>query len=313
MSILVTGASGFLGRYLVAHLEATRSEPITAVVQHGAKIWDSPAKKVVIDLTHRAAVSALITASNPTEVYHLAGYSRVTDELGLPDYFNANFLTTAYLSQALVARARPVRFFLASSIHVYGNTTEVVSEGSAVRPFSNYGFTKYIAEEFLKKCTLESPELSVVVGRLYSCFGPGQALGFVSSDLCQKISKLPSDSTAELSVGPISTFRRFLDVRDAVSLFPRLLALPNPPYFQVVNVASPYEAQIKDLIDIILDIAGKTARVRSAEDSSTNRLTGIKLKCDLLAQLLPDARFRPIKETLTDMYRHHQLGGVYGA
>ncbi|MBI1861670.1 MAG: GDP-mannose 4,6-dehydratase [Deltaproteobacteria bacterium] len=302
MSILITGASGFLGRYLVEHLTQTSSEPVIAVSRRDAKLSKGKATWVQADLADSKSVSALIAQTKPSQVYHLAGHSRVTSTVGMPDYFSANTLTTFRLVDALQRASRPVKFFLASTIHVYGNTEHMASESTPVQPVNDYGFTKYLAEEYLRKRAQEDSNLTILIGRLYNCFGPGQAAGFVSADLCRKIADLPAKGEPVLKVGPTSTFRRFLDVRDAVPILARLMALKAPEGFQIINIASPHEVQIRELISLLLGIAQKKALIESSEDNSANRLFGIRVNCDRLTALVPNAQFRPIQDTLRDMY-----------
>lgn len=302
MSILVTGAAGFLGRYLTAHLEGQGLGPITAAVRTKPKEWTLKTPLATVDLTDERAVEELIGRVKPSRIYHLAGHSKVTNTLQMPDYFNANFLTSARLVNALQKQNAAVRIFLASTIHVYGNCDYVATEESLPLPVNDYGYTKYLSEELFRTATLENSRLSVVVGRLYSCFGPGQAPGFVSADLCRKVAAMPDKGEGVLCVGPTSTFRRFLDVRDAVSVIARLTHSVTGDRFQVFNIASPYEVQVKDLIAALLKISGKKARVESSEDNSANRLFGIRVSCERLEHTLPGVHFRPLEETLRDMY-----------
>src|SRR5690606_19670724 len=67
MRALVTGSRGFVGRHLVAHLEAHGDDVIT-IDRHG----DEP-----VDVTDQQAVRAAIKAASPEAVYHLAGWADV--------------------------------------------------------------------------------------------------------------------------------------------------------------------------------------------------------------------------------------------
>lgn len=304
MSVLVTGAGGFLGGYLLSHLSYLGIQPITASSHHPTPHPHVKGTQWVCgDLTFPKFASAIVRKANPCVVYHLAGFSKVSTLLGIPDYFHGNFLTTVRLIEALAELGNPVRLFFASTVHVYGNSESISSEDSPVTPVNDYGFTKYLAEEFLRKSLAKYPWLKIVVGRLYSCFGPGQALGFVSADLCQKVARLPAKKSGTLKVGPTSTFRRFLDVRDAVRLFPQLLEAPNPERYLQVNVACAHEVQIRELITTLLRIANKKATIESNEDNSGNRLFGVKVNCEKLKTIISQAKFRPIEETLRDMYQ----------
>jgi nucleoside-diphosphate-sugar epimerase len=296
---LITGAYGFIGRYLLGHLREVYPTQSLVTTGHEA----SSALGVLhfpCDLSEPSEVERVVTEVQPDRVYHLAGNSRVTDSIGMPEYFSKNFLTTHALVNALGKLSRPVTLFFASTVHVYGNQTGIATEKSPAQPVSPYGFTKYLAEEALKAKAVEHPQLRIVVGRLSSCLGPGQSEGFVAADLCRKLAKLPEEK-GTLRVGPLTGFRRFVDVRDAVRLFPLLLQSPTVP-FEIYNLASPHEFTVLELLELLLSISGKAPRIESSEDKSSNRFTGLKLSVEKMEKDFPSITFRPLEITLRNMY-----------
>jgi nucleoside-diphosphate-sugar epimerase len=72
-SILVTGATGFLGRHLVQQLKASESEARIRVLCRGASPWDADAQVETVhgDITNPADVDR--AAAGASEIYHLAG------------------------------------------------------------------------------------------------------------------------------------------------------------------------------------------------------------------------------------------------
>lgn len=298
MATLITGAGGFIGRHLLAHLADTfPTETFQTLGLTGAA--HPRASHVACDMLDEKKVAEAVTRLKPDRVYHLAGSARVTPNIGVPEYFASNYLTTMSLLQALERLGSPVRLFFSSSVHVYGNRDEIVTEETAVRPIGPYAFTKYLAEEAVRHATRRCDRLSAVVGRLYSCIGPTQAEGFVAADLCRKITELPK-AGGVLKTGPLSGYRRFLDVRDAVRVFPTLVAAPLGSRFEIFNIASPHELTIGDMVDRLLKLSGKTPRVESAPEGG-NPFRGLKLDVGKLQRLFPPSGFRPIESTLRDM------------
>jgi nucleoside-diphosphate-sugar epimerase len=172
------------------------------------------------------------------------------------------------------------------------------------KPGSPYAFTKYLAEEAIRAKTMSIPNLRAIVGRLYTCFGPGQPPGFATSDFCHKVAALSSHSGAILKVGPLSSYRRFLDVRDMVKLLPRIMSADLPSRYEVFNIASPassHEMSLQEVLETLLRIAGKNPKIESSTDSM-NTFTGLKLNIEKLKNTLPAFTFRSVEETLRDMY-----------
>src|SRR5579862_4394180 len=70
MKALVTGASGFVGRHLVAHLVACGDEVVQCDRSVSAEVH-------YLDITDAAAAIALVTDVQPDVIYHLAGWADV--------------------------------------------------------------------------------------------------------------------------------------------------------------------------------------------------------------------------------------------
>jgi nucleoside-diphosphate-sugar epimerase len=254
------------------------------------------------NLEDESKTRAIVAEFAPDAIYHLAGVSRVSAEIPFEEYFSRNTLTTAHLVRGTHGLDKPVSFFFTSSVHVYGNAEQTVSEAEAPKPQSAYGFSKYLAELFLKESTQTLPGFRAVVGRLYSCIGPGQAAGFVASDMCAKIAVALKAPTAPFKTGPLTPYRRFIDVRDVVRILPTLLDATGGP-FEIYNVASPHELQIRDLLAILLKEAGISPPIKAQDSSDTNQFRGLQVDTAKLSRLVPASAFRPIQQTLRDMLR----------
>lgn len=298
MVTLVTGATGFLGRYLVVHLKT--AEPNSTI--HSCALNPSAELNCqeLVDLTQEAQVHDMVQRIKPQRIYHLAGIAKVSDKITFKEYFFQNTLSTQILLDAVVKLKTSCDFFLASSVHVYGNQLETVNERSELKPEGPYGFTKLLAEETLKTFTLRNPQLRGIVARLYSCIGPKQAPGFVTSDICHKIKKLKQTSETTLEVGPVDSSRQFTDVRDAIQLFPRLFEVNLPSRFEIFNVATDQQTQVKELIEKALEIEQLKVKIVSKENHP-NPFKGLKVDTKKLGQLIPNTHFRPLESSLKDI------------
>jgi len=299
MTTLVTGSTGFLGQYLMSHLKSLNpNENIYGCALNAPE--NSDCRTYIIDLTDQLKVFDLIRKLKPQRVFHLAGIAKVSNEITFESYFSQNTLSTQYLLEALVSLDCPVEFFLASSVHVYGNQSYSVNELAETKPESSYGFSKYLAEETLKSFSLQNPKLKTLVGRLYSCVGPKQPLGFVTSDICKKIKDLKKTGAKNLEVGPIDSIRRFTDVRDVVKILPILMNLELTSRFEIFNIAQPKEILVGEMIQTLLDLEGINAQILS-RPSADNSFKGLKVDTSKMGRHIPPSFFRPLESTLQDI------------
>jgi len=298
MIYLITGASGFIGSRLVAYL--TRANPMDEIHTLDRRAESRGPGSHVVDLLDTERLTEVIRKIQPDRVYHLAGFSRVSGKEDLPENFELNYLGTTSLLKALgKAVQKKVSFFLASSTLVYGNQLHKVSEDSTLQPNSPYGFSKYLAEEAARHATQSSPELSVVVGRLYNNIGPGQPPGFVVPDLCVRIREALEKKDASLRTGPLDGRRSFMDVRDTVKILAQLLENPQPSRFEIYNLASPHTHTIREIVDTLVKLSGKDLEVCPSNELAPNAFAGLEVGTEKLSRALHPT-FRPLKETLKD-------------
>lgn len=300
MNHLITGAGGFLGTHLGDWL--LQQNPGDTVVSMGLK---APANRSVrhveADLLDAPRIRAALEVARPDRIYHLAGSARVSQDIGMPEYYRSNFVTTQNLIDAVEATNPKARIFFSSSVHVYGDREGQADESSEPAPNGFYGMSKYLGERAFEQLSQRCPEIRVVVGRLYSCIGPGQGEGFVTSDLARKLAALPADGSRPLETGPLSAYRRFLDVRDAVQLIAGLLENDSAARFEVVNIASPFEMQVRDVVEMLVRVSGKNTPIRARENGG-NPFRGLDVSLSKLQKLVPDFQYRPLETTLRDLW-----------
>jgi nucleoside-diphosphate-sugar epimerase len=148
LNILITGATGFIGRHLTGALSKVYS--VRCLVRNSSDV--SSIKNFNVDLTYGDLLdkdSLLLALDEIDLVYHLAGevYSRYK-----ADYYKGNVLTTKNLLE--VAKGKGVRrIIFLSSVGVYKPRLDktLLNEESECEPLTFYGKTKLDAEELIKK------------------------------------------------------------------------------------------------------------------------------------------------------------------
>ena len=174
--IVVTGADGFVGSALVAHLVATGRPFVAAVRQHPAGAAAKPHHRAVGDLAAASETGLDALAAGAAAIVHLAGRAHVlADTAPDPDalYRAANVVATERLAAAAV-RAGVRRFVLASTIKVHGEATapgHPFRADDPLAPHDAYARSKVDAEQALASVAAGTA-LEAIVLRLPLVYGP---------------------------------------------------------------------------------------------------------------------------------------------
>ncbi len=149
MRALVTGANGFIGRFLVEAL-LRRGCAVRCFTLEGERAdWpdDESVEVVTGDICREETLTAAVQGVD--YVFHLAGVKTVWDEA---TYFRINVHGTKNLLHALLESGHRIRrFVFASSQAAAGPSPDgrPITEDEVCRPLTAYGRSKRAAEEYL--------------------------------------------------------------------------------------------------------------------------------------------------------------------
>ena len=282
---LLTGASGFTGRYLELALQTS-----------GYRVARlDPAGAEPCDLTDRDAVERYVFATTPDAVIHLAAVTFVAHS-NAEDFYKVNVLGTLNLLQALAKlKQPPARIIVASSAHVYGMPdVDELEESMCPAPVSHYACSK-LAMECMVRPWFD--RLPILITRPFNYTGPGQADHF----LVPKIVKHFRERAAYIELGNLGVSRDYSDVEDVVATYMALLE--SDVRSEVVNICSGRAIALTDILDMMKQISGHDMEVRVNPDfvreNEVMRLVGSVTRLKGLVNL-PSPR--PFAETLRRMY-----------
>jgi GDP-4-dehydro-6-deoxy-D-mannose reductase len=257
--ILVTGATGFLGPWVLRHWrEAHPGVEVWATSERPEPPSVDAAVYRQMDLRSREDVAAFVAYCRPAFVVHAASMISGGD---LETYLAVNVVGTANLYRALLEHAPAAAVVQVGSAAAYGLVHQEelpIAEDQPLRPVSEYALSK-AAQENLAVVMCLAHGLRIVRARVFNMLGPGQPAQLVPATFVSQLVAVRDGLAGTIRAGDVSARRDFVDVRDAVDALDILLhgGQPGAAY----NVASGRDASVKEVIDAIMDVAGVRAPV----------------------------------------------------
>ncbi|MBY4722337.1 MULTISPECIES: NAD-dependent epimerase/dehydratase family protein [Burkholderia] len=287
-SILVTGATGFVGRHLVHQLRELGHTVVGTTTRGGDGAE-------VCDLRDRDRVHEVVRAADPDVVIHLAALSSVTQGATL-EYYETNLVGTENLMQAVDSLGSRRRFIFVSTAGVYGNQkTSLLSEDLAPLPVSHYGISKFACERVVSNF---GDRHDITIARPFNLIGVGQSSSFIVPKLVRHFAR----REPSIRLGRLEPVRDYIDVHSCCDILASLIG-QDASYGEVVNICSGRGTSVQELLDVIADICGHKIEVVAAPEfmraNEVFRLLGSTEKLD---RLLPDRRpLQPITDVMREM------------
>lgn len=261
MRVLVTGATGFLGRAVVPVLTRAGHEVIAMVRDPTTEV---PGAHAALhgDLGDVGGLaSALPTVDG---VCHLAAVARVRDSLADPlRYWRVNAAGTLALLEALQWQPRPPAVVLASSCAVYGTPRrQPITEDAPTCPSNPYGASKLAADHMAAGLAATGAIGAISLRALNLA---GAAAGTADRDTTRLIPKIVAAARGELPElrvnGDGSAVRDFLHVEDMTDAVCLALDACEPGRWRPYNIGSGQGATVLDLLATAAQVTGRTVPV----------------------------------------------------
>ena len=243
------GASGFIGRQVLYALRGHKS--VSSIICGGRSNRLPGTEDWIFEdffKVSSAFLSEFISLNKIDVVISCLGVVRGSFE----NFAEGNTLFTAKLIDAVLDSGRDCRVVRLGSAAEFGVATHGVpfTEDSLANPVTAYGITQLASTQLLS-----SSKISSVVLRLFNPIGPGlnseNMLGHAIAAM--RSSGLGAEST--ISMGPLDSFRDFVDVRDAAEAVV-LASFVDKMNHDVLNIGSGVSTQSRDLVKALADSAG---------------------------------------------------------
>lgn len=249
MRIIVTGADGFVARWLIADLQHAGHEAV-------------PLSRRDLDVVDATAVRAALTAIRPDGVAQLAGVAFGPDAAAAPSVaFETAVAGTINLVEAARLAAQRPAIVIAGSSEVYAAPPLELPlrEDSPLGARTPYALSK-LAQEGVALATARAYELPLVMTRSFNHTGPGQRPAFVVPALATRIRAARAAGEQAIRVGNLDVRRDIGDVRDVVRAYRQLLEALHDgslePGGHVLNVSTGRSTTIRSVLEQLLELAG---------------------------------------------------------
>lgn len=268
---LIIGAAGFVGDYLIDHIQknciwsiAVTKLPHESITKNGIEILN-------LNLLEPQEVASLLEKVQPDYIFHLAAQSSVALSWKNPGLtVDINIKGTLNLLEAVRKQEKQSRLLLIGSGEEYGHVMEdeiPIREETLSRPGNIYAATK-ACQNMIGKIYSDAYHMDIMSVRAFNHIGPNQAPLFVVSDFCKQVAEIEKGLREPIiRVGNLSARRDFTDVRDVVRAYTMLIKFGKSG--ETYNVGSGKAVAIQAILDSILEMA--SCRIETVVDQAKLR------------------------------------------
>lgn len=303
---LIIGAAGFVGSYLIDHIQknciwsiVVTKLPYETIVEKDIDIYD-------LDIMNKESVTSLLYQIRPDYIFHLAAQSSVALSWKNPILtVDVNIKGSLLVLEAIRELDYNPRVLLIGSGEEYGyvHIEDVpVDEKTVLRPGNIYAATK-ACQNMLGGIYAKAYNMDVMMVRAFNHVGPNQSPLFVVADFCKQVADIEKGlKEPVIKVGNMSAKRDFSDVRDVVRAYTMLMqtGIKGETY----NIGSGKAVAIQEILDMIISYSSKEIHVQ-VEESRLRPVDVPIIEADI-TKIIKNAGWKPeiqleqtIKETLT--------------
>ena len=257
LTVLITGADGFIGSHLVELLFSKGCE-VKALSQYNSfNNWgwlenvDCKNKIEILSGDIRDSHYCIEIVKNVDIIFHLAALIAIPYSYDAPgSYVDTNIKGTLNICQAAKENGN-IRVIHTSTSEVYGTAQYVpIDEKHPIQAQSPYSASK-IAADAMALSFFNSFDLPVSIARPFNTYGPRQSARAVIPTIITQI----ANGMKEIRLGDTSPTRDFNFVEDTCR---GLLSIAenDQTIGETINIGSGFEISIFDTLEIIKDLMG---------------------------------------------------------
>jgi GDP-4-dehydro-6-deoxy-D-mannose reductase len=264
-TVLVTGASGFVGSHFINQYG---DEYKILATYNTHPIQNAKALTLQLDLSNKQKIKQLLEKTKPDAILHLAGKAKTWD-VTLDELIESNVNLTSTILDIIYELKESENYnpkiIVISSAEVYGKTTtpKSIEENAPFFPCGDYGLSKVIIDR-LSYVYTQTKGLDITILRSFNHTGPGQKLGFFIADMASQIVKIENGKQDVLEVGNLESVRDVLDVRDVVAAY-KLAIDKDLPTGDAYNICSGKGISMQKLLEKLISLSTVKITIKKDE------------------------------------------------
>lgn len=253
--VLITGAGGFVGKYLIKEFQNSDYEIIACDINK-KDVFDSSIKYYDLNILDKELVEDLIHKEEPNYLINLAAISSVGMSWNIPQKtIEVNVVGTLNLLEAVRKYSPECKILLIGSSEEYESKDTPLKENDPINANNPYGISK-ISQENFARLYKEKYELNIVCTRSFNHTGIGQLEQFVIPSFCKQVAEIDkSNNPGKIYVGNLSAYRDFSDVKDIVKVYKKLLEIETTDL--IYNVGSGNVYKIENILNYIISLSNQ--------------------------------------------------------
>lgn len=304
MKALIIGGAGFVGSYLIDHLQNDCEWSVSVTKLENENIEQNNVDIYNLDILDKDSIITLLKKVRPDYIFHLAAQSSVSLSWKNPSLtIDVNVKGSVNVLDAVRELDYKPRILLIGSGEEYGHILpdEVpIAEENPTRPGNIYAATK-ACMNMIGKIYADAYQMDIILVRAFNHIGPKQSPVFVVADFCKQVAEIEKGLREPIiRVGNLSAKRDFTDVRDVVRAYS--LLIQEGVAGETYNIGSSKAIAIEDILKMILSLTNFNIKVEV--DHNRIRPTDIPIieaNINKLRDLIDWKITKPVEYTLKDI------------
>ncbi len=260
MKVLITGATGFVGQYMLEYLRSKNIDfygTSFGELSNDFKKNFKNHKSIIfsLNLKERNAVKNLIKEIKPDAIIHLAALSSPNDSWDmLEEMLTNNMLSQLNILEAVRNVDSKIKVITISSGQVYGVVKPKnlpLTESHLIHPNNPYASSKAF-QEILSIQYFYNYNIPTIIMRPLNHIGPRQDGNFAIPSFIKQIVEIERGKKDPIiRVGNLETQRDFLDVRDVCRAYYIAIKYGKPG--EAYNLGSGKAYKMKKILEMLIN------------------------------------------------------------